>query len=61
MRVYYDGILKDSLSRPGTFANAGGLSLSINLNGYYGRMDQVRIYRRALSATEIMNLYQMGI
>jgi hypothetical protein len=64
MTAYYDGVSK-TLSAGGT--NNDDISNSTldlyfghNTNALKSKIDEIRIYSRALSATEIMQLYNMG-
>jgi hypothetical protein len=65
VRLYIDGILKDSASQTGNIEDAGdaltigndatGTSQAIN-----GSIDEVRVYKRALTAEEIRTHYLRG-
>lgn len=64
IKAYYDGVYKDSLTRPGTINNNNAktnigsfLDDYGNLNGY---VDEVRMYNRALSNAEVAQLYRLG-
>ena len=61
VRVYYNGQLDGQDKRPGA-PHVGGGPLGIGNamahTGLIGALDDVRIYRRALSADEIRNLFQ---
>lgn len=60
---YLDGV-KDSLGSPGTIANTiSRLQIGRNPgfgNFYQGHVDDIRIYRRALTDREIDSLYHLG-
>jgi hypothetical protein len=66
MKLYINGQLKDTFdptSVPGTLDNLGDLligknSISSSFPYFKGKMDDIRIYNRALSASEIQQLYQ---
>jgi len=65
MRVYLDGNQVGALERAGTIS-AGGTAMGFigSSNGgecFQGAMDDLRIYRDALSAEEIDRLYQDGL
>jgi len=67
MRVYVDGVQKGaSESSPGTIpVQAGSVRVGADYqatpaNFFNGSLDDVRIYNRALSVTEIQQLYSMG-
>jgi hypothetical protein len=68
LKLYIDGVSR-TLSFPGasipattpTIAGAGFLGYDQQNNTFLnGSMDEVRMYNRALSATEVANLYQTG-
>ncbi len=66
IKVYVDGALEKDVNAPGTitkiddslFIGTTGSGLSPNSNWYYGLIDEVRIYNRALSAEEIKAIYE---
>jgi len=64
-RLYINGILVDAINNTGVLGiptyplNIGNRGSNLN-RGFDGYIDEVRIYNRALSATEITNLYQRG-
>ena len=69
MRLYVDGNLVDSESQSGTLTNSGKdvMMGAYLLDGNYGKydglngkLDDLRIYKRVLSATEIEGLYNAG-
>jgi hypothetical protein len=66
IKCYLDSVLKNSsTSFSGTFTTASG-SVRIGNSGAYnepfpGKLDDARIYNRALTATEVSQLYQLGI
>ncbi len=66
MRVYLDGKLVGSLERPGTITvRAGELAFVGSMGGssefYQGALDDLRIYREALAAEEVAQLYRAGL
>jgi hypothetical protein len=63
MRLYKDGVLVGSMSVSGSINTNSGVptwigSNPVDGNRFDGVIDEVRIYNRALSATEVTNLYQ---
>ncbi|MFA6077782.1 MAG: LamG domain-containing protein [Candidatus Paceibacterota bacterium] len=64
MRVYVDGVLKQTCAATGSInISGGGIEIgSFSSTGYpfKGVIDEVRIYNRALSASEISDLYKAG-
>jgi prepilin-type N-terminal cleavage/methylation domain-containing protein len=61
MDYYVDGVFVQS----GTLPTMNGYSTTLNLGGigtriFYGKMDDTRVYTRALSAAEIQRLYSSG-
>ncbi len=63
--LYVDNALDTSVSTSGTLANTAhavwiGNNAEQTAREFDGTMDDVRIYGRALSATEVSTLYQMG-
>ena len=65
MRVYRDGIVRDSFPKTGNM-DVNNLPLYIGLDGwftsnhFYGKIDEVKIYSRALSAEEIQAEFEAG-
>ena len=59
--IYKDGVLQISESTPRALQNTAGKALKIGSNdgfGYHiGDIDEVKIFNRALSAEEIMEIY----
>jgi len=64
MNVYVDGILvAGPTAKTGTISNTSAsatIGTVISSFGYFGKIDDVRLYNRALSTTEITQLYLMG-
>lgn len=64
MKVYVDGVLKQTCAATGSInLTGGGIEIgSFASTGYpfKGVIDEVRIYNRALSASEITTLYKAG-
>jgi hypothetical protein len=67
VRLYYDGSLIPQSEFVGitneSLQCSGGYNIKIGSNAYnthYGKIDEVRIYNRALTAQEILRLYNMG-
>ena len=64
--LYVNGVLSGAANRAngtpvaGSTVAIGGVSGGPTSNPFKGSMDDVRIYSRALSATEILQLYNMG-
>jgi hypothetical protein len=65
--IYVDGVLSQSdtslqsLTMPNTSSAVRiGDDLTDGTNAYSGSMDDVRVYNRALSAAEVLRLYQLG-
>ncbi|MBI4034178.1 MAG: prepilin-type N-terminal cleavage/methylation domain-containing protein [Candidatus Brennerbacteria bacterium] len=62
-KVYINGVLEGTDSSPATDVTTDGEAIGIGARGenvanyFDGHIDEVRIYNRALSATEISNLY----
>ena len=58
IKTYIDGVLKDSFVRTGAIANVSPFVIGANLHplamNWQGAIDEVRIYSRALSGTEII-------
>ena len=65
MAVYLDGVLDASRSASGKIdVTNSSVFLGQYADGAYsfpGSMDNVRIYSRALSASEILGIYQSGL
>jgi hypothetical protein len=67
VRLYVDGVQVSSLSTSANPDNTGTRPVriganSLTLNGYFtGNVDEVRIWNRALSSTEIANAYNNGL
>jgi len=64
VKVYIDGSLFQSFTSTISFGTAGNQSLVLgkaglnNVNYWLGKIDQVRIYDKALSSTEVSSLYE---
>ena len=63
--VYLDGVFQSRSTTAGTLRTTAGSQFSIGRNlstdGYtQGQLDDIRIYDRALSASEVRQLYQLG-
>ncbi|MFZ1719720.1 MAG: LamG domain-containing protein [Candidatus Moraniibacteriota bacterium] len=67
-KLYIDGV-SEAATTTGTFANVNSLANALtfrigaesdNGNPFDGKIDEVRIYNRALSATEVAALYNSG-
>jgi len=62
LKIYVDGILKSSVNYAGSTPDQADTIVNIgSANGYRffnGIIDEVRIYNRALSATEIQEIFQ---
>ncbi len=66
VKIYVDGVLENSVSASGSIVYAGTLNLWLGANQqpsqftrrFKGLIDEVQIYNRALSASEIQQLYQ---
>jgi predicted phosphodiesterase len=67
VRLFIDGVQVSSLSTTATLDNTGIQPVriganSLALNGYFtGNVDEVRIWNRALSSSEIANAYNNGV
>ena len=68
VRLYVDGVQVSSLSTASATPDNTGIqpvrigANSLALNGYFtGNIDEVRIWNRALSSTEISNAYNNGV
>lgn len=64
LAVYVDGVL-DTTGTANTLANVSNseplrIGDSVCNNDYVGNLDEVRLYDRALSASEVKHLYNMG-
>ena len=61
IKIYKDGVLKETVNFPGTIHTTdGNLVIGGKQDGsqqFYGVIDEVRIYKRALTPTEIEILY----
>lgn len=66
VKLYADGILRDTRSRSAGTVNINDLQIgarnySSSVSGYFdGAVDDVRIYSKSLSAAEVKQLYNMG-
>jgi len=61
MNLYLNGILEDGPTARGNTLAANANSFSIGGVTYFdGLIDEVRVYNRALSADEVLQLYQIG-
>jgi len=64
IHLYIDGVEVDSNNEPSrSLANSANLHIGTNFTGHsnlYGKIDDVRVYDRALSAEEIWDLYLEG-
>ena len=65
VKIYVDGVLENSVSASGSIVYAGTLNLWLGASQqpsqfrrFKGLIDEVQIYNRALSASEIQQLYQ---
>jgi len=58
--VYYDGVFKKSVSAGGSdaFFNVSGIGLSDSASSTRNKIDQLRIFNRALTPLEVQSLYQ---
>jgi hypothetical protein len=59
-KIYINGSLDYSNTTPYSPSGTSNLIIGGALDKYYGLIDEVRIYNRALSADEVMELYNMG-
>lgn len=64
-KIYINGELKNSSQHISSISTGGGIYLGLwyhdfNYAPFNGLIDDVRIYNRALSASEIQQLYQLG-
>jgi len=63
LHAYVNGILSDSSlggTIPATIGSMGNLGIGYVLDYFEGRIDDVRIYNRALTVAEVKQLYDMG-
>jgi len=65
MRLYKDGVLERSISKSGTISTSNSVSANIGRNPdgsyhYNGLLDDARIYNRALSQSEIQDLFNIN-
>lgn len=62
MRLYLDGVELRADARSGTVATGNGVMLGQNqaFEGLEGRLDDVRVYDRALTATEVSQIQAAG-
>ena len=69
IQIYVDGIV-DSTSRGGTLANIGSLANALSLyigsqgaasHHFDGKLDEARMYDRALSAEDVRSLYRLSV
>ncbi len=64
LRSYIDGVARDTVGSTGFTPDAAGdWEIGRSQNNYYyvnGAVDDVRVYSRALSAAEVLRLYQIG-
>ena len=65
VKLYIDGSLANSMSFSGTNAGMDTTMGAIGQSGlndryFQGKIDDVRVYNRALSAGEVKQLYNMG-
>lgn len=59
MKLYWDGVLKDS--RTATLnPTYGGMAFGTTTNSWTGRIDDARVYNRALTALELSSAYSAG-
>jgi hypothetical protein len=68
LRLYIDGVQVSSISTSGAVPDNSGVqpvrigANSLSLNGFFiGNVDEVRVWNRALSASEIANAYNNGL
>lgn len=63
IRLYVDATLEQTYPIVDTVSNGSSLRIGSNgaTSGFDGRLDEVRVYNRALSATEINQLYHFGL
>lgn len=67
MKIFVDGVEKNSISYPGLFGTLPANSYNFDLGAYYngnymfdGREDELALWNRALTANEINSLYNNG-
>ena len=63
LRLYIDGVLDNSLSSTGNISDNAAANLLIGGDAtvtWNGSIDEVRIYNRALSPAEVLQLYNVG-
>jgi hypothetical protein len=60
MRLYLDGVQIGNHTVSGTVGTGGGVTLSLSGETLDGRLDEVEIYGRALSAPEIQAIFNAG-
>jgi hypothetical protein len=58
--VYVDGTAGTPGAQTGTVSPTGNWKISDSTTDYSGLIDEIRFYRRPLSADEILNLYMQG-
>jgi hypothetical protein len=67
MKIYIDGVLDNQTTKTGIIEYGGTADLAIGADSphhvdelFRGNLDEVRVYNRALSATEVVTLYKAG-
>ena len=66
MKIYFNGTLDKSTPASGNITNGstdlgiGARTISSDRNYFHGKLDDVRIYNRALAESEILQLYHEG-
>jgi hypothetical protein len=59
--MYINGVLHNSEASTATFSNSGSLQIGDGGDGNFnGVIEDVRIYNRALSTSEVQKLYKLG-
>ena len=60
--LYVNGVLKNNIASTGTVAPNGVINIGAENTArqFLGKIDEVRVYNRALTADEIKQLYNMG-
>lgn len=58
--MYWDGALKYTRSATALRPSMAALSIGTSTNGWVGKVDDARIYNRALSASEVKTVYDGG-
>lgn len=58
--LYIDGVAGTAVAATGTLSGAGNITIAGASNDYSGLIDEYRFYRRALTASEIIALYEQG-